>query len=64
MENEILRNFWRDMWKSSEYEIMTSELLNLKTKDVLEYEDIVSFVSNYYIRTDAIRYFYNCMTQI
>jgi len=64
MENETLRALWIGMWKSSEYEKLTSELLNLKIKDILEYEDIVSFVSKYYIRTDVVSYFYNCMSKI
>jgi hypothetical protein len=64
MENENLKNIWYGMWKSSEYNKMSSELLILKTKDDLNYEDIVKFLSQYYLRIDIIKYFYDCMTQI
>jgi hypothetical protein len=64
MENYILKNIWIGMWRDSEYEDMNRELQNLKTRDVLTHEDVISFVSNYYLRVDIIKYFYDNMIAI
>jgi hypothetical protein len=62
IENQKLRTIWYSLWKESEYESVNMELLKLKTKDKIEYEDIVHFVSKYYLRNDSLKHFYDCLS--
>lgn len=64
IENQKLRTIWYSLWKESEYENVNIELLKLKTKDKIEYEDIVYFVSKYYLRNDSLKHFYDCLTNV
>jgi hypothetical protein len=64
IENEKLRTIWYSLWKENEYESVNSNLLKLKTKDVIEYEDITGFVSKYYLRSDALKHFWECISNI
>jgi hypothetical protein len=64
IENDKLRTIWYSLWKESEYESVNSNLLKMKTKDIIEYEDITGFVSNYYLRSDALKHFWECISGI
>ena len=64
IENHKLRTIWYSLWKESEYEKVNNDLLKLKTKDVIEYEDITSFVSQYYLRSDSLKHFWECMSSL
>lgn len=63
-ENETLLNIWYNLWKSSEYESMMNDLIGLKTQDDISYEDIVYFISNYHIRSDGLKFFFECVNSI
>lgn len=64
IENDNLRTIWYSLWKLSEYEEVNNDLIKLKTKTDIYYEDIIQFVSKYYLRTDALKYFYECVSCI
>jgi hypothetical protein len=64
MENIYLKNIWSNLWKKNELDSITKEINALKTKDELYYEEIAIFLSKYYLRTDAVKYFIDSLSKI
>jgi len=64
MNNERLQGIWYSLWMNSDYENVNRELEELKTQDRMTHEDITSFVSKYYLRSDIIKHLYECMLTI
>lgn len=46
---------WKGLWKKEEYELLMKDLKDVKDNS---FEDIFKIIKNYYIRIDALRYFY------
>jgi hypothetical protein len=61
IESDSLRIIWHGLWKATEYETMMEELSKLKMHDNVSFEQIGWFLSNFVLRTDAIKYFWDCI---
>lgn len=46
---------WRNLWKSDEYPILEKKLFSLESNN---FENVYEIIKNYYIRFDALQYFY------
>lgn len=50
--------YWKNLWKKSEYDNLEKELFSLTTNN---FESIYNVIKKYYIRFDALEYFYQMM---
>jgi hypothetical protein len=59
IEDVQMQRLWYNLWFSTEYSKMMEDLQQLKLKINVEHKDIVNMVSNYTLRVDALRYFWD-----
>lgn len=64
MLNNDLRSAWYSLWRASEYEEMMEDLMKLKSNDHLDNEQLSKFLTNYTLRSDALKHFWDCVSTI
>ena len=56
IECDVILNIWKNLWKVDEYEKLMNDIRNMKKNN---FSNILNIIRKYYIRFDAIDYFYN-----
>jgi hypothetical protein len=63
MESDSLKIVWYNLWKATEYETMMESLRELKLYDSVSLDQITMFLSEYTLRSDAIKFFWDSIFQ-
>lgn len=64
MEHDVLCNIWYNLWKTSEYDSVSEGLNALSLIDHVDHDSIVKFVSRFHLRSDGLKYFWDCLSLI